>query len=68
MINRFALLCGVAGRDDEQEAEVHALSRALSDLDEHPGWPIVERLQTAGRRRQEESNVTDKRQALRGRA
>jgi hypothetical protein len=42
-IARYGSLCAWTGRDDAEEAEVHALDAALHASGLHPGWPIVPR-------------------------
>ena len=60
MISRFSLLCGYVGRDDEEEAEVHALAKALDDAGVHPGWPICEReARFIGRRKRRHSDTQE---------
>ena len=60
MISRFSLLCGYVGRDDEEEAEVHALAKALDAAGVHPGWPICEReARFVGRRKRRHSDTQE---------
>ncbi len=42
-IARYGSLCAWTGRDDAEEAEVHALDATLQASGLHPGWPIVPR-------------------------